>query len=285
MNRYRILRFAIVLSVVLTSALGFSYLSLAHASFNFEVSQAQNTSWPPFVRIIPLASGDDVVVSASGITNVYTKLLADFGSTSHTWSHTDMDYDEKADAYQGVADDALAEICPDPAGCLRIYDDSLSAQEVHGSQVTIPYQFVRVEPGNTPDLALHLTKVRFGSVPFTDEIKHTVMLQMPPILPASLPPGWMLLSHGCYLVESDGQDGDLQASLSIQYDPDAIDWYGIDETALTLLAWDPVIRQWQPLDSFVNSHANHVSASIQQFTAYVLVAPQNSTLWLPAILS
>ena len=238
--------------------------------------------WPPFVRVIPQADSDDVLVSASGIAQVYSQLYADFGSTSHTWSHTDLKYDEQAEAYQGIATEALSEICPDPAGCLRVYDSAFTAQSV-SSAVTIPYQFVRVTSENAPDLALHSAQIRFGSQPFGDGIEHTVILQIPPVLPHPLPPKWMAISQEAYLVESDGMDGDLRASLSIRYDPDAIIWFGVEDDRLAILAWDPVHREWRPREGYVNRRAHHVSASIQNLTTYIVAAPREHQMWLPML--
>lgn len=266
--------------VLLTS---FAYHSFSQAPVKFDSMSPVDAPWPPFVRMIPLANSNDVTVSTGNVAQIYTQLQADFGSTSHTWSHTKMDYDPQQAVYQGVAEDALDEICPEPAGCLRIYEAGMAAQYREGQRVTIPYQFTRVQAGNAPDLMLNFARIRFGSTPFADEIPHTVILQVPPVLPAPLPPSGWLLPGGLYLLESDGMSGDLQASLSVQYDPDLIDWYGIDETKLELWAWNAANRQWHPLDSFVNTHANHVSAPIQDLTAYALVAPQNNVLWLPMV--
>ncbi len=241
---------------------------------------SHNDAWPPFVRIIPQAHSDDVLVSASGIAQLYTQLYADFGSTSHTWSHTDLKFDEHIEAYQGIAAEALSEICSEPSGCLRVYHNAFSAQSFTQA-ITIPYQFVRVKPDDAPDLALHSAQIRFGAPPFGDEIEHTVILQIPPALPNPLPANWTALSQEYYLVESDGMDGDLRASLAIRYDPDAIVWFGADETDLTILAWDAANGEWHPLESYVNRRAHHVSASIQNLTTYILAVPQEHHVWLP----
>lgn len=271
------------LGVALFLILTFSNHSFSQSPVNFSPTLQESTPWPPFVRMIPLANGNDVMVSTPSMAQIYTQLQADFGSTSHTWSHTKMDYDVETSAYQGVAEDALVELCPEPAGCLHIYETNMASQRTQSNRVTIPYQFVRVQTGDAPDLMLNFARVRFGSTPFTDGIAHTVIIEVPPALPAPLPRNLWLLPGSFYLVESDGMSGDLQASLSIQYDPDLIDWYGIDETTLAIWAWDAASRQWYPLESFVNSHANHVSAPIHALTAYVLVAPQNNVLWLPML--
>lgn len=279
----RINRMLLSFGLALFVLMGLIFSSITQIPSSAEFLKTSPSSWPPFVRMIPQAGSDDVLVSVPSNANIYTQLQAEFGSTSHTWSHTDMDFDPNIHAYQGLAEDALSELCPDPAGCLHVYDRGLRAQAATG-RVTIPYQFVRVSPQNRPDLALHSARLRFGSMPFGDGIEHTVILQIPPVPPAPLPAIWLPISSEVYLVESDGMDGDLQASLTIQYDPDAIVWLGVDESLLTLLAWDPVSKTWGVQESYVNQRANHVSASIRRLTAYVLVAPRPHVVWMPVIL-
>jgi len=72
--------------------------------------------------------------------------------------------------------------------------------------------------------------------------------------------------------------------MAIQYDPEAVDWYKIDEESLVILAWDSTHQEWSPLDSYVNSNANHVSASIRRLTVYILATHREHVVWLPVIM-
>jgi hypothetical protein len=236
-------------------------------------------SWPPFVRIVPQAGNDNAMVYAEGIGHVYSKLGADFGSTSHTWSHTDLEYDEFEGEYRGMAVGALGQPCQDPTGCLHVY--AYTAGGTRGSEVTIPYEFASVGPALAPDLALYTARLRFVMPPFTDGVTHTVTLLMPPVEPAPLPGGWRILEGGLYVVESDGVDGQLRASLAIGYDPDLLDYYDIQPMTLRLWRWDASQRVWVMLNSQVNTNLRRVSASIDALTAYALAAPPRARLWLP----
>ncbi len=263
------------------------YDSQAEAAVKPEVSAAHDIrdagsrTWPPFVRIVPQVHSDDAILYAEGIGHAYSKLGADFGSTSHTWSHTDLEYDEFEEEYRGIAVGALSQPCPDPAGCLHVY--AYTDEGGRGNEVTVPYEFASVGPALAPDLALYTARLRFAMPPFTDGVTHTVTLLMPPVGPAPLPSGWSILEGGLYVVESDGVDGQLRASLAIRYDPDLLEWYGIQPTALRLWRWDTSQRVWVMLDSYLNINLNRVSASIDALTAYALAAPPRAHLWLPLV--
>jgi len=240
-------------------------------------------SWPPFVRVVPQMNSDDVMVYAEGIGRAYQRLGADFGDTSHTWSHTDLEYSEMEELYRGLAERALSEPCALPEGCLQVY--AYTAGGGHGPSTTIAYEFAVVGPAVVPDLELYTARLRFADPPFTDGVTHTVILQIPPKEPAGLSGGWRILEGGLYEVESDGVDGQLRASLAIRYDPDWLDWYGIEPGDLRLWRWDAAQGAWVMLDSSVNTRLYRVSASIDALTAYALAAPSRAAVWLPLISS
>lgn len=238
-----------------------------------------DTSWPPFVRIVPQVNSEDAMVYAEGIGRVYARLGADFGNTSHTWSHADLEYSEMEGLYRGLAERALSEPCSQPEGCLQLY--AYTGGGSHPPATTIAYEFATVGPAAASDLELFTARLRFADPPFTDGVTHTVILQIPPKEPAPLPGGWRIIEGGLYEVESDGVDGQLRASLVIRYDPDWLDWYGIEPGDLRLWRWDAAQRAWVMLESTINTRLYRVSASIDVLTAYVLAAPPKTRVWLP----
>ncbi len=242
---------------------------------------ALSAPWPPFVRIVPQGNGDDVTVYAEGIGHAYNRLSATFGGTSHTWSHTDLDYDAQGDLYSGVATAALAEPCPEAAGCLRVTTAGPGDPDL---ETMLAYEFVAAGPTAAPDLTLEMAQLRFGTPPFTDAVTHTVVLAIPPRAPAPLPGGWWILESGLYVVESDGVDGSLRAALTVRYDPDWLDWRGVRPEDLRLWRWDAADRIWVALPSTVSTRLFRVSASIDALTAYALAAPPQHQLWLPLTL-
>ena len=242
----------------LSLILGGALLTEAHAATvtgpTYPLDYNVSETWPPFVRIVPQINGDDAMVYAEGIGGIYPRLGADFGSTSHTWSHTDLDYDATGQRYWGMAAGALSEACPAAEGCLKVYAYTQSGTP--GSNTRVPYEFATVGPAATPDLILYLARLRFGALPFTDGVTHTVTLAFPPVAPAPLTGGWQILESGLYVVESDGPDGELRASLSVSYDPDWLDWYDIQPADLRLWRWDASQHAWVMLDSSLSSRLN-----------------------------
>lgn len=237
-------------------------------------------TWPPFVRIVPAVNSDDAYVIASAIGRPFVAISAIFGSTSHDWSHTRLDYSDETGAYEGqVAEHALSTHCPTAEACLRL--SPISGQLRPAEEVHVMYEFESVSQSDRPDLALISAILRFEAEPFDDKVDHTVVLSIPPRGPAPLPPGWWQVPGSIYVVESDGPNGQLNASLVIYYDPDILRGYGYDETTLKMLAWNPTLGQWEPLYSSVSTRQNWVGASITQLTAYALAAPQPKKLWLP----
>jgi hypothetical protein len=224
-------------------------------------------------------NSDDVMVYAEGIGRAYQRLGADFGDTSHTWSHTDLEYSEMEVLYRGLAERALSEPCALPEGCLQVY--AYTGGGSRDPSTTIAYEFAVVGPATVPDLELYTARLRFADPPFTDGVTHTVILQIPPKEPALLASGWRILEGGLYEVESDGVDGQLRASLAIRYDPDWLDWYGIEPGDLRLWRWDAAQGAWMILDSSINTRLYRVSASIDALTAYALAAPPRARAWLP----
>ena len=237
--------------------------------------------WPPFVRIVPQGNGDDVTVYAEGIGHAYNRLSATFGGTSHTWSHTDMDYDAQDDLYRGVATAALSEPCPEASGCLRVATTGLGDPNMES---VLAYEFVTAGVTAAPDLTLEMAQLRFGTPAFTDAVSHTVVLAAPPRAPAPLPGGWWILESGLYVVESDGIDGSLRAALTVRYDPDWLDWRGLRAEDLRLWRWDAADRIWVMLPSTVSTRLFQVSAPIDALTAYALAAPPKHRTWLPVVM-
>jgi hypothetical protein len=237
--------------------------------------------WPPFVRIVPQGNGDDVTVYAGGIGHAYNRLSAAFGGTSHTWSHTHMDYDAQTDLYRGVATAALSEPCPEASGCLRVATAGVGDPN---PETVLAYEFITAGPAAAPDLTLETAQLRFGAPPFTDTVTHTVVLAAPPRAPAPLPGGWWILESSLYVVESDGEDGSLCAALTIRYDPDWLDWRGLRAEDLRLWRWDAAERLWVMLPSTVSTRLYRVSAPIDALTAYALAAPPKYRIWLPVVM-
>ncbi|MBX7232907.1 MAG: hypothetical protein K1X65_00900 [Caldilineales bacterium] len=238
-------------------------------------------TWPPYVTIVPAANNDDAYVSASAIGRPFVAISAMFGSTSHDWSHTQLEYSDETGAYEGrVAEHALFEHCPTAEACLRLLPASSQLRPTE--EVRVMYDFENISTNDAPDLALVSAVVRFEPDPFDDDADHKVVLLIPPKGPAPLPPGWWQVPGSVYVVESDGPNGQLNASLTIYYDPDILRGYGYDEATLKMLAWNPPQGVWAPLDkSEVSTRRNWVGAPISQLTAYVLAAPQPKRLWLP----
>lgn len=239
-------------------------------------------TWPPYVTIVPAGGGDDAYVVADSIGRPFMAISALFGSTSHDWSHTRLEYNTDTGAYQGqVAEHALTEHCPTAEACLRL--SPVSSQLRPAEEVRVMYEFENVSAENAPDLALMTAVVRFEAEPFDDRADHTVVLSIPPKGPAPLPPGWWQVPGSMYVVESDGANGQLNAHLTIYYDPDVLRGYGYDEATLKMLVWNSPEGRWEPLDSTISTRRNWVGATISQLAAYVLAAPQTRKLWLPKL--
>ncbi len=245
-------------------------------------SNVANQTWPPYVSIVPVVNSDAAYIYAGAIGKPFVAISAAFGSTSHDWSHTRLTHTETTGIYEGLADHALSEHCPTAEACLRLSPES--GQRGPAEVVGVMYEFESVSGNDASDLALNSALVRFDAEPFDDHAHHKVVLLAPPKSPAPLPPDWWQVPGSVYVVESDGPNGQLNASLTIYFDPEVLRGYGYDEATLKMLAWNPHLSRWEPLDSTVSTRRNWVGASINQLTAYVLAARQPKKLWLPRLI-
>lgn len=232
-----------------------------------------NTTFAPFLDVVPLQDGTGLFISAGGVGELGGTVFANIGiGPGHYKGSTSM-------VYSGTVYIAtIGDFTPNTgaSGPLSITTTlGLNSGEVDFNRAYVPASTIQTISSIDGNLQL--------SVVSTDTmIYDTYIAVVPGFAPPGPPPQGHRLVGSVYSVRAAGTllTTPEPMSLRIYYNNTIL--AGADPHTLAILAWDAFNQRWNNLGGTLFSTQQYLSVATSRFTTYALMAPHK--VYLPLVL-